>query len=132
MMAAPAVIATPAGARLARAREFGFGERRHLLIDAQFLCCGIECGNSRAELPQQSVLRRKLIAVRVETVERAEKDLPAHSQRAAHLNDLRYLLELLSEWCARETASTMAGAPDSAVLRVLASLMPRVVMAFDA
>jgi hypothetical protein len=95
-MAAPGVIASGAGARLQRTPELGFGERGHLLIDAQLLRRGVKGRHRRAELREQAILCVQCIAMRVEAVQRAKEDLPAHSESRSNLDDLRHLLELLA------------------------------------
>ena len=50
-----------------------------------------------AEFGEQVVLRSQLIAVRVVTANGAEVNLPAHSERIAHGDDLRDHLELIAQ-----------------------------------
>src|SRR5581483_12436244 len=108
-MTAPGVVASIAGSRLKRAAEIGLGESCYVILYAQFDQCVAECGQSLAELRIKLTVCFKFHRMSIKTSERSEKDLPAHAQPIAYLNDLRYLLQLCTKASLRESSLQRCG-----------------------
>ncbi len=97
MIAAPRVIRSAVRARLKGAAEVGQGECGYLRRDAQLDCRIVERGHRGIELRVKIYLAIQLVAVRIESAERAEENLALQAERRAHLHDLRHLLQLVSD-----------------------------------
>src|SRR5258708_7918631 len=97
IVAAPGMIASGVGGGLKRAAEIRKRECCDVVLNAQLLSGLVKSTHRRAELEEQGVLNIDLVAVRIETAKRTEKNLAIHAKLALHRDDLCDLLELVSD-----------------------------------
>src|SRR4029077_19082011 len=97
MVAAPRVVGSAIRSRLEGAAEIGQGECGYLRRDSQLNRRVVKRGHCRIELRVKILLGIELVAVRIESSQRAEENLALQAERRARLHDLRHLLQLVSD-----------------------------------
>src|SRR5713226_1868690 len=102
------MVSAAAGGGLESPAEIRHGERGDLLVDPEFDGGGIKRVQSGAQLGEKIFLLVDLVVVRIEPAQGAEKYLPAESQCAAHLENLRHLKQLPADATGRKLCRQVA------------------------
>ena len=94
---APGMVRTRIGVRLEGAAEIRHGEGSDAVLNPELLRGLVKGRQRRTDGGEQSSLQRQLVGVGVEVADTSEEYLAVDAERGAHLDDLRYLLQLRGE-----------------------------------